>query len=281
MKKHVLLSIPLAGLIGMSFFIQPDRISKYHNDGIETVNFSSNPPTGKTGAPGEGNCTDCHSGSVLSAEGVVDFTVGGGPSYVPGTTYTLVISSIGGEKNGFELTILDGSNNKAGSFTAGANSNVAAAGGKEYIRHSSSLGENTWVFEWTAPDSDMGELTAYYAVNKANNNGASSGDDIYLGSTAIPLLGASISENQLDASYKVFYNQISKEVNLKYSLPEEAKVVLNVQDLSGRLVNHFDFGDQPAGDYQELIQVENVTPNTIYIVSLFVDNTVLNRKIMF
>lgn len=281
MNKKLLLVLTIAGVAGMSFFYNPDRVTKYHNDGIETVNFSSNPPTGKTGAPGEGNCTDCHSGSTLSAEGVVDFSVGGGPGYIPGNTYTLIVSSIGGDKNGFELTILDDSDNQAGTFTAGANSNVAAGGGREYVRHSTSLGEDTWVFEWTAPAEDMGELTAYYTVNKTNNNGATSGDEIYVGSTPIPIHGASITENELDASYQVYYNQLSHELNLNYSLPEEAKVVLNIQDLSGRLITHFDFGDQPAGDYTELLQIENITPHSVYIVSLFVDNTVLNRKIMF
>jgi hypothetical protein len=281
MNKKLLFTLSLAGIAGMSFFYNPDRITKYHNDGIETVNFSSNPPAAKTGAPGEGNCTDCHSGSVLSADGVVDFSVGGGPGYIPGNTYTLIVSSIGGAKNGFELTVLDAANNQAGTLTAGANSNVTSSGGREYIRHSSSLGENTWVFEWTAPAEDAGELTAYYTVNKANNDGATSSDEIYVGSTPIPLFGASISENELDASYNAYYNQAAQELNLSYSLPEETKVVLNVQDLSGRLVTFRDFGDQPAGDYNETFQVNNVTANSIYIVSLFVDNTVLNRKIMF
>lgn len=281
MNKKLLFTLALAGVTGMSFFYNPDRITKYHAHGIEGVTSSSNPPAAKTGAPGEGNCTDCHTGTVMSADGVVDFSVGGGPGYIPGNTYTLIVSSIGGDKNGFQLTILDAANNQAGSLTAGANSNVTTSGGREYIRHSSSLGENTWVFEWTAPAEDAGELTAYYTVNKANNNGATSGDEIFVGTTPIPLFGASIAENELDASYNVFFNQAAQELNLSYTLPEEAKVVLNVQDLSGRLITYRDFGDQPAGDYNETFQVNGVTSNSIYLVSLFVDNKVLNRKIMF
>ena len=111
MKKNILLLLPIVGVLGFSFFYESNHISTYHNDGIETVNFGVNPPAGKTGAPGDGNCTDCHSGSTMSSEGVVFFTVGGGPGYMPGSTYPISLSTISGTNNGFELTILDADNN--------------------------------------------------------------------------------------------------------------------------------------------------------------------------
>ena len=279
MKKNLLFLIPAIGFIGFSFFYKGEKISTYHNDGIETVNFSSNPPAEKTGAPGDGNCTDCHMGATMSAEGVVDFSVGGGPGYIPGNTYPFILSSIGGSRNGFQLTVLDASNNAAGTFTAGTGSSVTTSGGREYVRHSDS-GVDTWVFDWTAPGSDMGELTAYYAVNKANDNGENTGDEIFLGTTAIPLFGASIEENELDKAYKIFFNDQTGQLNLSYSLLEESKVVLNIQDLSGKLIEYYDFGSQPTGDYNELLPVTQVESEGIYVLSLFVDNKVFNRKVL-
>lgn len=281
MKQKLLLILPVAGLIGYSFFKKDDNISKYHLDGIEGINFSSNPLPAKTGAPGEGKCTDCHAGTAMSAEGVVDFTLSGGPSYTPGNVYPITISTVGGAKNGFELTILDADNNQAGTFTAGANTSVVSSGGREYIRHSSSLGELSFTFNWTAPAEESGELTAYYAMNKSNNSGTNSGDEIFLGNKAIPSVFASVKENPVEEGYTAFFNSQTKELNLAYAIFNDAKVVLNVQDLSGRLVQYFDFGQQSAGNYTENLNVDKLNERGIYIVSLFVDNKVYNRKVLF
>ena len=280
MKKTALFLIPLIGFIGVSFFYKGDKISTYHNDGIESVNYSGNPPSAKTGAPGDGNCTDCHSGSTLSGDGVISFNVSGGPGYIPGNTYPITISTTGGSKNGFQMTILDASNNQAGSFSAGAGSSVTSSGGRQYIRHSTSSGITSWTFDWTAPDADAGELTAYYAMTKANSNGGTSGDNVYLGNTAIPLEGASIHENALDKAFKIYFNGQTRELNLSYALLEESKVALNIQDLSGRLVEYYDFGNQPTGDYQELVPVTQVQSEGVYILSLFINNQVFNRKVL-
>ncbi len=279
--KKLLLLVPVVGLIGYSFFSESEKISKYHNDGIDGINFSGNPPAGYTGAPGDnGVCNECHTGSVMSADGVVVFTVSGGPNYEPGVTYPITISTAGGPKNGFQMTILDDADNVAGTFEVGPNTSLASTLGRNYIRHSSSLGLNSWTFNWTAPTGDPGNLTAYYSVVKANNAGGSSGDDIFMGSTPIPQVGASgIEENELDQAYNVFFNRENRTLNLNYSLLKDARVVLNVQDLSGRLVEYFDFGNQSSGDYNEILPLSKVDKEGIYLVSLFVDNQVLNRKV--
>lgn len=280
MKKSLLFILPIAGVIGYSFFSGETSVSKYHNDGILETAFSSNPPGARTGAPGEANCTMCHSGEVMSAAGVVDFTLSGGPSYTPGSSYPITISTVGGAKNGFELTILDASNNQVGSFTAGEHSSVTVEGGKEYIRHSASDGVTAWNFEWTAPDVESGELTAYYIMNKSNNNGSTSGDEIFVGNVTIPSFFAGVEENKIDNAYSVYVNQSTKQLNLSYALIEDSKVVLNVQDLSGRLIQYYDLGNQSTGSYTEQLPLDQVSGSGVYIVSLFVGNKVYNRKVM-
>ena len=281
MKKKLLLFVPLTAIIGFSFLYKGNNITTYHSDGITGVDFSSNPPSEKTGAPGDGNCTQCHSGSVLDAEGSIDFTVSGGPNYVPGSAYPITISSFGGSvKNGFEMTIVDADGNQAGTFTAGDNSGVTVAADREYIRHTASDGISMWTFTWNAPAVEQGELTVFYAYNKSNDNGASSGDEIYLGSKTIPLLGASVKENKLEKGYSIYFNSNTRELNLNYSLFADAKVVLNIQDLSGRLVDYYDLGMQSSGDYTEHLPVKAIDKEGVYLLSLFVNNTVLSRKIV-
>lgn len=281
MKKTVLFLLPIAGIIGFSFLYKSDNVTTYHADDVDGVDFTHDPPPARTGAPGEGNCTSCHSGSTMSAEGVAFFSVGGGPGYMPGATYPISFSTVGGANNGFELTILDASNNAAGTFSAGANNNVVASGGRSYVRHNNSEGEGSWTFDWTAPLTDVGELTAYYVLNKANNNGANTGDEIFLGNTAIPPFGASIQESELEKGFKVYFEAAEQVVNVNYSLTDQAKVVLNVQDLNGRLIQTVDFGKQMPGNYQERLTLNGSNLTGIYIVSLFVDNHVMNRKVQF
>ena len=197
---------------------------------------------------------------------------------MPGSTYPITVSTISGTKNGFELTILDSDDNFQGSFTAGGNTGIASAGGVDYISHSTS-GDLSWTFNWTAPASDAGELTAYYSVNISDNDGSTAGDEIFLGNTAIPLFGVGIEENELDQAYEIFYNSQTSELNLNYSLLKESKVVLNVQDLSGKLIEYYDFGYQNSGDYSEKLTVTNVDTDGVYILSLFINNQVFNRKV--
>jgi hypothetical protein len=58
-------------------------------------------------------------------------------------------------------------------------------GARQYIEHSASgtfAGQQfgaTWVFNWTAPPTNVGPVTFYAAGNHANNDGNTSGDLIY------------------------------------------------------------------------------------------------------
>ncbi len=53
--------------------------------------YSGGPPNGYTGAPGEGNCTQCHSSNALNS-GNGSFSIDGPAEYVPGQTYTLTLT---------------------------------------------------------------------------------------------------------------------------------------------------------------------------------------------
>lgn len=251
---------------------------------VDIVEFSANPPTGKTGAPGEGNCIDCHGGQVLSAAGTVTFefnTAGTSTDYIPGQTYDMSIGVASGAKNGFQLTILNSSNQKAGDFINGTNTSTASAGGKEYIRQSASNGITTYDFQWTAPATDMGDLRAYYNFNVSNNNGNTIGDMIYAGDQVIPTsVTASVGsfdENPNDIT--AFFDANSRQINLDYNLTEPSSVMVNVQSLSGQLIQTTSLGTQNKGKHKQLLAVNDM-PAGIYIVSVFVNNRVFNHKLL-
>ena len=149
---------------------------------------SFGPLDGLTGAPAEGNCTQCHAGNELNAAGG-SMTLTIPETYVPNEVYTIVVnlSREGQSRWGFEMTALDANGASAGAFAAdeAENTQLSEAGGKQYIKQTSNgTGQGTenahsWEFQWTAPDADIGPITFYAAGNAANGDFGLAGDYIH------------------------------------------------------------------------------------------------------
>jgi hypothetical protein len=283
MKVSYILSAILMTAIAIFLPSNQSKISKYHAiDGVEKISSSINPPAARTGAPGEENCTSCHGGTTQSATGNIDITFSGaGNEYIVGQTYTFTLSIATGAKNGFQATILDNTDTKAGTFTSGTNYSVTTFAGREYARHNASVGVTSWTINWTAPAADMGDLTLYFAFNKSNNMSNSSGDIIYLGqfNIASAAFNTITEHEKTDQQIVMWYDQIAGSLNYNFTLQESADIMLNVQDLSGKLIFQQKPGIHAAGEYQSNILLTEKPQSGIYIVSLFVDNQVFNRKI--
>lgn len=232
MRLLSILSVIGGIFFGISMIWEPGTYSKYHTDGIRELNMTSGPPSAKTGAPGESNCTDCHSGTTMSAAGNVSYSFSGaGDIYIPGQSYTVDLGMTSVTKAGFQLTILDANDNAAGTFTPGTSSDTQSSGGREYVQHTATAA-NAWSFTWNAPINDMGDLTVYYAFNETNSAFTTSGDQIYLGQETIGISPeAGITKYQkLDENYSAYYDASSREIVINYQTLKESKVVINVQD---------------------------------------------------
>ncbi len=144
--------------------------------------FSFNPPNKLTGAPGESNCTQCHTGNDINAAGgSLMLTVPG--VYTPGMEYDIVVelTRAGQSKWGFQMTALNSIGTRAGTFAiSNANTQqLEEQDSKQYIEHKAASGTNRWAFKWTAPSTDVGQITFYAAGNAANNADLALGDYIY------------------------------------------------------------------------------------------------------
>jgi uncharacterized repeat protein (TIGR01451 family) len=155
--------------------------------------FSAGPPAGYTAAPGEEPeaCAECH---VPADAGTGHISITAPQTYVPGQTYPITVTHTNADPTrlrwGFELTVLDTSDEKAGNlqnadeFTQVVN-NAGPGSMRQYIEHSVNgtfIGQQngaSWTFNWTAPATDIGIVTFYAAGNQANNDGNTSGDYIY------------------------------------------------------------------------------------------------------
>ena len=164
--------------------------------------FSSSPPPGNTGAPipgtiPEGTCASCHRGSN-NPPGSVKIT-GLPQNYTAGTRYslTVTVAESGKMRWGFQITAIRDDGSAAGTFMvtdSGRTQMVnGSAGGRtrNYVQHTFNGTQRgtrdtaSFTLDWVAPSSDLGRITFYAAGNAANNDGSSSGDNIYLTSNAI------------------------------------------------------------------------------------------------
>jgi large repetitive protein len=167
--------------------------------------FSFGPPASNTGAPGEFNCSSCHIGSAINTGGGSVAITGLPQSYEPGKQYnvTVTVSKSDRSRWGFQITALrDDNNSAAGTFRVTDSNRTqlttgsVSGGTRTYVQHTATgtqqgrQGSASFDFAWTAPSSSVGSITFYAAGNAANNNGASSGDNIYTTSIKLTAMAA-------------------------------------------------------------------------------------------
>lgn len=168
---------------------------------VSSILFLSNafnPPNARTGAPGEGLCSNCHSGG--SFQGTV--SISGIPSTVEANqlySVELTITATSGSPSaaGFQLVALNSSNQNIGTLivTNGAQTGVNTEGGRTYMeqRGAKSFSGNTvtWEFDWEAPAGPNNEdITFYFVGNMVNGNGNTSGDAVVNTNFSTTLQGA-------------------------------------------------------------------------------------------
>jgi hypothetical protein len=160
--------------------------------------YSSGPPVGLTGAPGEGTCANCH-GNLNVGPGWVSISA---PSdYSAGETIEVAVEvgQTGQQRWGFEITALDGTGQPVGHFAitdaARTQLDVDGGSGREYVSHTS-LGTDPgvhdvspgWTLEWTAPPARE-DVTFYASGVAANNAQGSNGDYVYTTNLSLSATG--------------------------------------------------------------------------------------------
>jgi len=160
---------------------------------------SGGAPLGFSSSPADSDCSSCHGGIAVNsgpATRTLTFNGSAASSYVPGQTYNLSLTVTRATRNkyGFQLKVEDGQGGDAGTLLSTTNRTWLQQG---YLNQSASgntstsSGTITWNFQWTAPAAGTGPVTFYFSSNAANNNGSTSGDEIY--TDAVTLLESSPS----------------------------------------------------------------------------------------
>lgn len=199
-----------------------------------------NPPPARTGAPGELTCQtpDCHKGGSF----VGTVTLNGIPDTVNANEkYSVSITQASNAlRAGFEVTALDGSNTRTGTFATKDNTtNVATQSGRQYIRQARAVllanGNVSWTFDWTAPSNlTSGDTIRFYFVSlAANNNDNESGDNVLINAKTVSFnANLAIAELKESDVYEFFISNSELTVNPKSDLNS-----LQISNLNGAEVH--------------------------------------------
>ena len=197
--------------------------------------YQSGPSTGLTNAPGEGNCTSCHSGSTISSGStwgniVLARTAGSLSGFLPNASnaMTLSFSSSSSTTFGFQLCVLPASASSSsasvGSFSIGSSSDVqttsSSSPSRSYLMHtatgsSASSGSKTWNFNWLTPTGFSGGATFYVVMNETDGDNSSSGDNIYVktfSTTVLPVRWLDFSSSETEAGVLLNWST-AQEIN--------------------------------------------------------------------
>ncbi|MCB0690254.1 MAG: T9SS type A sorting domain-containing protein [Saprospiraceae bacterium] len=155
--------------------------------------YSTSTPTsgsgGYTGAPGDGYCANCHTGSNSSFSGIISID-GLPPTVTSGIAYPLTVTITDFNNNvtkaGFQIVSLRENNTNAGEFSNNSsNTVIKTAGGKKYFGHqpaSNFNGASTLTFnvDWTpnSTNNSAETITFYGASVLANGNGSNQNDKV-------------------------------------------------------------------------------------------------------
>jgi len=291
MKKILIPIVFLTASLGFFAFRTELRdLNQFHKSPMN----SGGSPAARTGAPGEQNCTFCHSGSTQAGTTENVFTVfdaNNNPvtTYVLGESYTVNLALASNpSKKGFQSTALSAANAMAGDFSAGTttqiNTSTVSGGQRKYANHkntSNSSSTPLWSWTWTAPTTNVGDVTFYVASNKANGNNNDNGDVIYLSQHEISAPStAGIEENEFKSFFNASYNAEKNGVQLNFNSLKADRIYINIVDLSGKSVIARNVGIAKIGINSEFVSLPNQLPKGYYVVNMFLNNKALSSKIL-
>lgn len=282
-------------LMGTAFLAMGAGLFSFNTSQVRTISAkelsahkinSSGSTAGRTGAPGESTCTSCHGGSVQDGSSVVDITFpNAATTFLPDQTYDLTLDFTGGSaKNGFQLTVLDNSNNKAGNLISTDNStSISSAGGRQYLNHTfNGTSQTSWDFQWTAPAIATTDVTFYVAANKTNSSGTNSGDVIYTKSMSFsqdPTAGIfELEENEMN--FEVGYASASNALKIDINIEEQNTAYVSLVDLQGKVVYEKQLGDLFVGMNNLSLNLPSSIEGGVYVVNFMLGNKAASEKIM-
>ena len=266
---------------------------------VSTMSFvvlSDNGKAGYTGSPGELKCNDCHNSFTINTGGgsvYISSTNMNNWQYVPGQVYNMqvTVKKIGVSLFGVGLEALTPSNTNAGTITVTSttkaqlkNANVSSVLRSNLV-HKLNGGANTdssvFTFNWTAPATNVGNVTFYFAGIAANSSGDEFGDYVYNSSKVITPFIATAIEEQNNVSFltSIIYNASDRNVVVNTNSEKPQTATIDLFDLSGRKIFTENGIRLIAGQTTTQVDVSSVVQPGIYIVNIRTEEFSQSKRI--
>jgi Reeler domain/Secretion system C-terminal sorting domain len=241
------------------------------------ANYANNPPDNL-------NCTYCHTGVPIHDSTNFVLSIGTDTSnfttLTSGTTYQLnqvyylrMQANKVHPRYGFELTAQDASNSGTdiGSFTVLNNSNTSFVntGTGLYVAHKNADANNQWTFKWTAPATNIGPITFYWAGNDANGDTTQEGDSIYVVKKTISATpGAAINNiSSVLTNINISPAVCSTNLQLQFEVLNRANVQAQIIALNGALIQTVLNENLSAGTFHHVVDVNSLAAG-IYLLKV-------------
>lgn len=243
----------------------------------QAVSYSSGPPSGNTGAPGNNTCATagCHNSFGLNAgTGLLSLeTTVPQIGFTPGETYTVTVKMKEAGKSifGFQALMFGTAEQKGVgtvSITDASRTKTLTNVGNAYAMQtktgSTAADSAVWSYDWVAPAKGTGEVTLYSASVASNGNGNRVGDYVYTSTLMVSEAPtASLEELSEIAAANLYPNPTTDFLTLDLRLAEATPIQWTISDLQGRTWQQgetstltsgwntqFDLSELPSGLYQ-------------------------------
>lgn len=247
---------------------------------------------GHTGAPGETSCTGCHGGTANTGPGMLSFDLGGVTQYVPNQTYTgtVKLKQTAVDKFGFvSLALVNSNNTTIGTFSLidTVRTRLFVDGSRNYVGHTpcgadvSPPDSTQWQFKWTAPATNVGNITLYLGSLATNHNHATSGDNTYTSSIVLTPSTTSINEIPgIVSELNVYPNPASDHLSVSFQAHISEAVSIELIDINGRKIEVFKRELLSPGIIKKSIDIKdkNIKPG-IYFMKVCAGDKFISKKI--
>jgi hypothetical protein len=261
---------------------------------LTSTDLDDNGKAGYTGSPGEVTCNSsgCHTGTTTNTGGGslnIDIPGMTNWQYVPGQTYTInaTVSETGRSLFGLGFEILKSNGDNAGTLAAGTGNQIKTKSVSGFTRKNivhtlnggSSSNSHTFTFTWTAPATDVGDVTIYFAGNATNSNQDESGDHIYTTSQVLSVAPVGVAEVLDLINLNVYPNPFVNNIRVDYSLQTSGWLKADLYDVNGRLIRNLANSNQAAGNHSISEDLSDLS-NGQYVLHMSLNGRVISTEII-
>ncbi len=258
--------------------------------------LSDNGKAGATGSPSETTCRNCHNTFSTAGTGSIALSstipIASGWRYTPGTTYTMTakVKYVGRSLFGVGVEALTSAGANAGTivvtnttktttknYTVGANSRTSLV---HKLNGGASTDSALFTFNWTAPSTNIGNVTFWYAGVMADASTDEFGDYVANGNTIVyPASATGINEQtSTKTALSVFTLASDRKLQIRFNAEQNTNAELALYDLNGKEVSRLNAGKIHSGDNSLEMNLPQQIKNGVYIVVVRAGSQQLSTK---